>query len=57
MSGETVTVPRKLLEDALNDLLSPFPREVQVAASLGFGDTSIERLKAALNPQEPGNER
>ncbi len=53
-AGTHVVVPRELLRDALRDLCSPFPREVQVVAALKMGDTSIERLQALLTTtQEP----
>lgn len=55
--SDWVLVPRVLLEDALRDLQSPFPREVQVVADLGLGDTSIERLQAVLaSPAPEGGE-
>jgi hypothetical protein len=41
----------------LSDLCSPFPLEARVVASLGFGDSSIERgrrLIAALSPPSDG---
>ena len=43
-----VVVPRALMVEAYRDLRSPFPRETQVVASLGTGNTSIEKLHAML---------